>query len=65
MSKDKKGIGIIGIDHWYWALGGAYATNLNPDAELIAFAASDSTAPESKRVEMTCPPRIGPVIVLE
>ena len=51
MSRDKKGIGIIGIDHWYWALGGAYATNLNPDAELIALAASDVAAPESKRVE--------------
>lgn len=51
MNKEKKGIGIIGIDHWYWALGCAYAINLNPDAELIAFAASDPTAPESKRVE--------------
>ncbi len=51
MSKEKIGIGIIGIDHWYWALGGAYAANFNSNAELIAFAASDATVPESKRVE--------------
>ena len=45
--KDSKvGIGIIGLDHWYWALGGAYSTALNPDADLIAIA-----APKEQEVE--------------
>jgi len=53
MNTNKKGIGIIGIDHWYWAFGCAYGIALNPDAELIAIAASDPAAPDAKRVEMT------------
>lgn len=53
MNTNKKGIGIIGIDHWYWAFGCAYSIALNPDAELIAIAASDPAAPDAKRVEVT------------
>jgi len=34
----KIGIGIVGLDHWYWALGCAYSIAINPDAELIAIA---------------------------
>ena len=33
----KKGIAIIGLDHWYWAYGCAYGIALNPKAELIAI----------------------------
>ena len=32
----KKRIGIIGLEHWYWALGCAYGCALNPSAELAA-----------------------------
>jgi len=32
------GVGIVGLDHWYWALGCAYNIAINPDAELIAIA---------------------------
>ena len=34
----KKGIGIIGLAHWYWAYGCAYGIALNPAAELVAIA---------------------------
>ncbi|MEM3713563.1 MAG: Gfo/Idh/MocA family oxidoreductase [Nitrososphaeria archaeon] len=34
----KVGIGIIGLDHWYWALSAAYNISLNPNAKLIAIA---------------------------
>ena len=44
----KIGIGIIGLDHWYWALGSAYNVAINPDAELIAI--SDPNESEVKRV---------------
>lgn len=37
----KMGIGIIGLDHWYWALGCAYATALTPEASLVAVADRD------------------------
>ncbi len=33
----KKGIAIIGLDHWYWAYGCAYSLVLNSAAELIAI----------------------------
>jgi len=33
----KKGIAIIGLDHWYWAYGCAYSVAINPKAELIAI----------------------------
>jgi predicted dehydrogenase len=44
----KVGIGIIGLDHWYWALGCAYNTAINPDAELIAI--SDQDEEKVKRI---------------
>jgi len=44
----KVGIGIVGLDHWYWALGCAYNTAINPDAELIAIAHPNEG--EAKRV---------------
>ena len=37
----KIGVGIVGLDHWYWALGSAYDIAMNPDAELIAMADSN------------------------
>lgn len=33
----KIGIGIIGLDHWYWALGSAYDISINPNAQLVAI----------------------------
>lgn len=33
----KKGIVIIGLDHWYWAYGCAYSIAVSPKAELIAI----------------------------
>lgn len=33
----KKGIAIIGLDHWYWAYGCAYGIALNSAAELVAI----------------------------
>jgi len=33
----KKGIAIIGIDHWYWAYGCVYSIVVSPKAELIAI----------------------------
>ena len=33
----KKGIAIIGLDHWYWAYGCAYCIAISPKAELIAI----------------------------
>ncbi|MEM2111177.1 MAG: Gfo/Idh/MocA family oxidoreductase [Candidatus Bathyarchaeia archaeon] len=44
----KIGVGIIGLDHWYWALGSAYDIAINPDAELIAMA--DPNEKEVKRI---------------
>jgi len=44
----KVGIGIIGLDHWYWALGCAYNTAINPNAELIAI--SDPDREKVKRI---------------
>jgi len=38
---DRIGIGIIGLDHWYWALGCAYAIALIPEARLVAVADRD------------------------
>ena len=35
------GIGIIGLDHWYWALGCAYAIGLTPGAKLVGVADQD------------------------
>jgi predicted dehydrogenase len=47
MSK-KIGIGIIGLDHWYWALGSAYNIITSSDAELVAIA--DPNEDELKKV---------------
>lgn len=33
----KKGIAIIGLDHWYWAYGCAYSIAISPKVELIAI----------------------------
>jgi len=44
----KIGFGVIGLDHWYWALGSAYNIAINPDAELIAI--SNSNEKEVKRI---------------
>ena len=33
----KKGIGIIGLAHWYWAYGCAYSIAVSPIAELVAI----------------------------
>lgn len=44
----KVGIGIIGLDHWYWALGCAYNTAINPSAELVAI--SDPDKEKVKRI---------------
>ena len=44
----KVGIGIVGLDHWYWALGCAYNVALDPNADLIAI--SDPNEEEVKRV---------------
>ena len=33
----KKGIAIIGLDHWYQAYGCAYSITVNPKVELIAI----------------------------
>jgi len=41
-------IGIIGLDHWYWALGFAYGIALNPNAELIAI--SDVNEEKASRI---------------
>ncbi len=41
MSTGQTGIGIIGLDHWYWALGCAYAIGLTPEAKLVAIADQD------------------------
>jgi len=38
---ERTGIGIIGLDHWYWALGCAYAIGLTPEAKLVAIADLD------------------------
>jgi predicted dehydrogenase len=38
---DQTGIGIIGLDHWYWALGCAYAIGVTPEATLVAIADQD------------------------
>jgi len=34
-------IAIIGLDHWYWAMGSARAVALNPETELAAIVAND------------------------
>ena len=34
---EKKGIGIIGLAHWYWAYGCAYSIAMSPIAELAAI----------------------------
>jgi len=47
MSK-KVGVGIIGLDHWYWALGSAYNILVSSDAELVAIA--DPNEEELKKV---------------
>ncbi len=44
----KIGLGIIGLDHWYWALGSAYDIALNSDAELVAMA--DPNESEIRRI---------------
>lgn len=51
MNKDEKskvGIAIIGLDHWYWALGCAYGIALNPNADLTAIA--DSKKKEAEQI---------------
>jgi len=42
------GIGIIGLDHWYWALGCAYNIAINPNAELMAI--SDPDEEKAKKI---------------
>jgi len=38
MKRKEKGIGIIGLSHWYWAYGCAYGIAANPAARLVAIA---------------------------
>lgn len=42
------GVGIIGLDHWYWALAAAYATKLNENAELLYV--SDPCEEKAERI---------------
>jgi predicted dehydrogenase len=47
-AKSKLGIAIIGLDHWYWALGCAYNISSNTNADLIAIA--DPNEEEVRRI---------------
>ena len=40
--KSKIGLAVIGLDHWYWALGCAYNISSNSKADLVAIAHTDA-----------------------